>query len=88
MVRRSVTPGHTRTRILRHVGNRYRDDARPVSEAAATPCRLAVHPAAARFNGEWFRDFAPAAQDPMQRDTAMAEQLWQVSEALVAAHLG
>jgi NAD(P)-dependent dehydrogenase (short-subunit alcohol dehydrogenase family) len=84
----AVTPGHTRTRILRNVGSRYRDDARPVSEAAATPCWLAVHPDAARFNGEWFRDFGPAEQDPMQRDAAMAERLWQVSESLVAAHLG
>jgi NAD(P)-dependent dehydrogenase (short-subunit alcohol dehydrogenase family) len=84
----AVTPGHTRTRILRHVGNRYRDDARPVSEAAATPCWLSVHPAAARFNGEWLRDFAPAEQDAMQRDAAMAERLWHLSAALVASHLG
>jgi NAD(P)-dependent dehydrogenase (short-subunit alcohol dehydrogenase family) len=83
----AVTPGHTRTRILRHVGSRYRDDARPVSEAAATPCWLAVHPDAERFNSQWFRDFAPADQDPMQRDAAMAERLWQVSETLVASHL-
>lgn len=81
----AVTPGHTRTRILRHVGSRYRDDARPVAEAAATPCWLAVHPDAAGFNGQWFRDFAVAEQDPMQRDRAMAARLWQVSEALVAA---
>jgi NAD(P)-dependent dehydrogenase (short-subunit alcohol dehydrogenase family) len=84
----AVTPGHTRTRILRHVGSRYRDDARPVAEAAATPCWLTVHPAAAAFNGGWFRDFAPAEQHAMQRDDAMAERLWQVSESLVAAHLG
>jgi NAD(P)-dependent dehydrogenase (short-subunit alcohol dehydrogenase family) len=83
----AVTPGHARTRILRNVGNRYRDDARPVAEAAATPCWLAVHPDAAAFNGGWFRDFAVAGQDPMQRDRAMAERLWQVSEALVATHL-
>lgn len=84
----AVTPGHTRTRILRRVGNRYRDDARPVAEAAATPCWLAVHPDAGAFNGEWFRDFAVAGQDPMQRDRAMAQRLWRVSEELVATHLG
>lgn len=84
----AVTPGHTRTRILRHVGSRYRDDARPVAEAAATPCWLAVHPDAARFNGQWFRDFAVAEQDPMQRDRAMAARLWQVSEDLVRPFLG
>ena len=84
----AVTPGHTRTRILRHVGNRYRDDARPVAEAAATPCWLALHPETARFNGGWFRDFDSAEQDPMQRDAAMARRLWRVSESLVAEHLG
>ncbi len=84
----AVTPGHTRTRILRHVGSRYRDNARPVAEAAATPCWLAVHPDAARLNGQWFRDFAVAEQDPMQRDRAMAGRLWQVSEDLVRPFLG
>lgn len=84
----AVTPGHTRTRILREVGNRYRDDARPVTEAAATPCWLAVHPAAASFNGGWFRDFAPAGQHALQQDDAMAERLWEVSGELVAGHLG
>jgi NAD(P)-dependent dehydrogenase (short-subunit alcohol dehydrogenase family) len=84
----AVTPGHTRTRILRHVGNTYRDDARPVAEAAATPCWLAVHPDAAAHSGGWFRDFALAEQGALQRDDAMAARLWQVSEALVAAHLG
>lgn len=84
----AVTPGHTRTRILRNLGNRYRDDARPVTEAAATPCWLATHPDASRYSGRWFRDFALAAQDPVQTDADMAARLWAVSERLVATHLG
>mgnify|MGYP006153022031 CR=1 FL=1 len=36
-----VSPGHTRSNILRNVGNRYRDDARSVQQGAATPCWLA-----------------------------------------------
>lgn len=78
-----VSPGHTRSNILRNVGNRYRDDARSVQQGAATPCWLAASPAAAGINGAFYRDFAPAPQSDMQRDTAMAARLWTVSEALV-----
>lgn len=82
-----VTPGHTRSNILRNVGNRYRDDARSVAQGAATPCWLAASPAAAGINGAFYRDFAPAPQSDMQRDTAMAARLWSESDALVRAWL-
>lgn len=78
-----VSPGHTRSNILRNVGNRYRDDARSVEVGAATPCWLAAAPAAAGINGGFWRDFAPAAQSDTQRDAAMAARLWSVSETLV-----
>ncbi len=78
-----VSPGHTRSNILRNVGNRYRDDARSVQQGAATPCWLAVAPAAEDLNGGFYRDFAPAEQSDAQRDTAMAARLWAVSETLV-----
>ena len=78
-----VSPGHTRSRILRNVGDRYRSDARSVQQGAATPCWLAAAPAAAGVNGGFFRDFAPAPQSDMQRDAAMAARLWRVSESLV-----
>lgn len=78
-----VSPGHTRSNILRNVGNRYRDDARSVQQGAATPCWLAAAPAAAGINGDFYRDFAPAPQSDTQRDTAMAARLWTVSETLV-----
>lgn len=78
-----VSPGHTRSNILRNVGNRYRSDARSVQQGAATPCWLAASPAAAGQNGGFWRDFAPAAQSDAQRDVAMAARLWSVSDALV-----
>lgn len=82
-----VSPGHTRSNILRNVGNRYRNDARSVQQGAATPCWLAAAPAAAGINGGFWRDFAPAEQSDMQRDVAMAARLWSVSETLVDAWL-
>ncbi|MET0329031.1 MAG: SDR family NAD(P)-dependent oxidoreductase [Luteimonas sp.] len=82
-----VTPGHTRSNILRHVGNRYRDDARTVQQGAATPCWLAASPDPAGRSGGFWRDFAPADQSAQQRDAAMAARLWDVSDALVEAWL-
>lgn len=78
-----VTPGHTRSNILHHVGNRYRDDARTVQQGAATPCWLAASPEVAGRSGLFWRDFAPAEQSAQQRDAAMAERLWDVSGTLV-----
>ncbi|MBB6599515.1 SDR family NAD(P)-dependent oxidoreductase [Luteimonas sp. MC1825] len=77
-----VTPGHTRTNILRDVGNAYRDSARTVQVGAATPCYAAVHPAIAGVSGTYLRDFRAAAQGAHQRDAAMARRLWDVSAAL------
>lgn len=82
-----VSPGHTRSNILRNVGNRYRNDARSVQQGAATPCWLAASPGAAGINGGFYRDFAPAPQSDVQRDTVMAARLWSVSESLVRGWL-
>lgn len=82
-----VSPGHVRTNILRHVGNRYGEHARSVEQGAATPCHVAAHPSLAGVSGRFFRDFAPAPQSAQQRDPAMAARLWQVSEVLVAPYL-
>lgn len=78
-----VSPGHTRTSILRRVGNRYRDDARDVAQGAATPCYAAVHPALDRVSGAYLADFRANEQSAEQMDPAMARQLWEVSERLV-----
>lgn len=79
----SVSPGHTRTNILRHTGNKYRDDARTVAQGAATPCHVATAPALEKVSGQYFSDFRIAGQSAQQRDTAMAARLWEVSEDLV-----
>jgi NAD(P)-dependent dehydrogenase (short-subunit alcohol dehydrogenase family) len=79
----SVTPGHTRTAILRNTGNGYREDARTPAQGAATPCYAAVHPAMAGVSGRYLRDFRDAEQSAQQRDKAMAARLWQVSRERV-----
>ena len=78
-----VTPGHTRTAILRSTGNDYRDDARTPTQGAATPCYAAVHPALAGVNGQYLADFRAGEQSAEQRDAAMAARLWRVSADLV-----
>ncbi|MBS7456926.1 SDR family NAD(P)-dependent oxidoreductase [Coralloluteibacterium stylophorae] len=83
-----VTPGHTRTDILRSVGDGYRADAQTPAQGAATPCYVATHPALARVSGTYFRDCAPAQPSALQTDRAMAARLWQVSEELVRGFLG
>lgn len=80
-----VSPGHTRTRILRHTGNDYRDDARTPAQGAATPCYAAVHPAMAGVSGRYLADFRDGQQSAQQQDSAMAARLWRVSQALVNA---
>lgn len=82
-----VTPGHTRTAILRSTGSKYGENARTPAQGAAMPCYAAAHPAMAGINGAYMSDFAPARQSASQTDAAMAARLWQVSESLVAPHL-
>lgn len=82
-----VTPGHTRTAILRSVGDGYRDDAQTPAQGAATPCYVAAHPDLAGVSGGYFRDCAPAQPSAQQSDRAMAARLWQVSEDLVRSFL-
>lgn len=82
-----VSPGHVRSNILRNVDYGYRSNARSVQQGAATPCWLAASPDAARLNGGFFRDFAPAGQSAHQQDRAMAARLWRVSEELVRDYL-
>lgn len=82
-----VTPGHTRTNILRSTGSRYGDHARTPAQGAAMPCYAAAHPAMAGVNGAYMGDFAPAPQSAAQTDPAMAARLWRVSESLVRDRL-
>ena len=78
-----VTPGHTRTAILRSTGNDYRDDARTPAQGAATPCYAAVHPVLAGVNGRYLADFRAGEQSAEQRDAAIAARLWRLSAGLV-----
>lgn len=82
-----VTPGHTRTNILRSTGLGYADNARTPAQGAATPCYAAAHPAMAGINGAYLSDFREAPQGAAQTDRAMAARLWRVSEALVQPSL-
>jgi len=82
-----VTPGHTRTNILRSTGSRYAETARTPAQGAAMPCYAAAHPAMAGVNGAYMSDFEAAPQSAAQTDAAMAARLWRVSETLMTEHL-
>lgn len=82
-----VTPGHTRTNILRATGSNYADSARTPAQGAAMPCYAAAHPAMTGINGSYLSDFRAAPQSAAQTDRAMAGRLWRVSERLVQPHL-
>ncbi len=56
-----------------------------IAEGAATQVWAAVHPGAAEVNGEYLVDCNVAFSHPNGRDMAMAERLWKVTEAIVAA---
>lgn len=83
-----VTPGHTRTNILRHAGDGYRADARTPAQGAATVCYAAAHPDLDGVNGAYLGDCAPAGQGAYQTDDAMAARLWEVSAQLTREYLG
>jgi NAD(P)-dependent dehydrogenase (short-subunit alcohol dehydrogenase family) len=55
-----------------------------VGEGAATQCYLAVHPDAAGVRGKYFADCNEARPTSRGRDDALAAQLWDVSEQIVA----
>jgi NAD(P)-dependent dehydrogenase (short-subunit alcohol dehydrogenase family) len=58
-----------------------------VAQGAATQCFLATHPAVAAVSGAFYADCNPARPSALATDDALAERLWQVSEA-IAARLG
>ena len=55
-----------------------------LGEGAATQCYLAVHPDAASVRGKYFADCNEARPTSKGRDDALAAQLWDVSEQIVA----
>ena len=55
-----------------------------IPEGAATQCYLAVHPDVAGVSGKYFADCNESRTSAHGRDEAMAEELWDVSEKIVA----
>lgn len=55
-----------------------------IPQGAATQCYVAAHPAVAGVSGEYFADCNVATTTPQGRDDKLAEQLWEVTERIVA----
>jgi NAD(P)-dependent dehydrogenase (short-subunit alcohol dehydrogenase family) len=53
-------------------------------QGAATQCYVATHPSLATVSGEYFADSNIAKSTRQGRDMALAAELWDVSEAIVA----
>ncbi len=83
-----VTPGPVKTQILRYVSSSTAHQWKTPAQGAATQCYVATNPRLARTSGEYFKDCNPAPQSEHQRDAAMAERLWEVSEQLTREYLG
>lgn len=54
-----------------------------IPQGAATQCLLAAHPSATDAAGRYYADCQPAETSPLGRDDALAERLWQATQALV-----
>lgn len=83
-----VTPGPTRTAILRNTAGSTANYRNSVGQGAATPCYVATNPALGKVSGGYFKNCAPEPQGEYQTDAAMAARLWTVSEQLTRAYLG
>ena len=82
-----VTPGPTRTDILRYTDSSTANYRKSPAQGAATQCYVAAHPAVKGVTGLYFKDCAPAPQGAYQTDAAMASRLWALSEQLARGHL-
>ena len=88
----AVHPGVIATNLWRHM-NVVARVAAPVAAAvamknmeqgAATQCYVATHPSLASVSGEYFSDCNITKPSRHARNEAMAERLWDVTEAIVA----
>lgn len=88
----AVHPGVIATNLWRHM-NVVARVAAPVAAAvamknmeqgAATQCYVATHPSLADVSGEYFSDCNITKPSRHARNEAMAEKLWEVTEAIVA----
>ncbi len=81
-------PGVIDTNIFRHVDfNIPKNRFKSIAQGAATTCYVAAHPSLAKVSGVYFSDCNPEEPSEQMRDAAMARRLWEVSEALLRAHL-
>jgi WW domain-containing oxidoreductase len=89
----AVHPGVIRTNLQRHLGVGLRAVfstlgplfMKTVPQGAATQCYVAVHPAAASVRGEYFADCNVARPSRLARDAALAAQLWERTERIIAS---
>lgn len=77
-----VTPGPTRTQILRNTSSSAANYRKSPAQGAATQCYVATSPALKGVTGQYFKDCALAPQSAYQTDADMAKRLWKVSEEL------
>lgn len=91
----AVHPGVIRTHLQRNLGPGLRAAFsvfgpllfKSVSQGAATPCYVAVHPATASIRGKYFVDCNIAQPGRLAQDAALAAKLWEKTEAIVAGWL-
>jgi NAD(P)-dependent dehydrogenase (short-subunit alcohol dehydrogenase family) len=95
----SLHPGVVATNIMRNLnftppaggGNRGGGSGgfsfEQPAQGAATSCYLASHPSLEGVTGLYFVDCNPAEPSALQKDPALAERLWQVSEELTRPYL-
>ena len=92
----SLHPGVVATNILRNMN--FRPPAggggggggfsfESPAQGAATSCYLASNPSLAKVTGLYFVDCNPAEPSALQKDSALAARLWQVSEELTRPYL-
>ncbi len=86
----AVHPGIIQTPLWRHLSEETSAEMestlsfRTIEQGAATQCFVATHPSAAATTGAYFGDCAPRKPSALARDKALATQLWDATEALVA----
>jgi len=87
----ALHPGVIRTNLGRHIVDRdamydgLKPVLRTVEQGAATQCYLAARPELAGVSGRYFSDCAEAETIAAGTDDALAEELWQVTEKIVAS---
>lgn len=88
----AVHPGVIRTHLQRNLGPGLRVAfsifapllLKSVSQGAATPCYVAVHPTTASIRGEYFVDCNIAQPSNSGSDAALASKLWEKTEEIIA----